>query len=43
VGLTAYFVGAIVAHLRKGDIKGAFSPLAIIITVAAMVLRIASL
>jgi hypothetical protein len=43
VGVAAYFVGAIVTHLRKGDIKGAFSPLVILITtVAAMVLGIAS-
>ncbi|MDT7704861.1 MAG: hypothetical protein QOG20_468 [Pseudonocardiales bacterium] len=43
-GLAAYFVGAIGAHLRKGDIKGTLSPLVILITaLAAMVLRIASL
>jgi hypothetical protein len=44
VGLVLYFVGAIVTHLRKGDFKGAPSPLVILIVAAtALTLRAASL
>jgi hypothetical protein len=40
VGLVLYFIGAIVAHLRKSDFKGVRSPLVIfIIAAAALVLR----
>jgi hypothetical protein len=43
-GVALYFVGAIGAHLRKGDVKGTITPvLILILAVAALVLRAASL
>ncbi|MDT4982744.1 MAG: hypothetical protein QOF95_234, partial [Pseudonocardiales bacterium] len=39
-----YFVGAIVTHLRKGDVKGAPTPVVILIVAAvALTLRVATL
>lgn len=43
IGLIAYFVGAIVAHLRVGDTKGAGNPvLPLALTIAALALRAVS-
>ncbi len=43
IGVVLYFVGAISAHLRGGDAKGAPTPLVVlIIAVAALVLRVVS-
>ncbi|MBC6461500.1 DoxX family protein [Actinomadura sp. HBU206391] len=43
VGVVLYFVGAVGAHLRAGDMKGAPTPLVVLIlSVAALVLRITS-
>jgi uncharacterized membrane protein YphA (DoxX/SURF4 family) len=40
IGAVAYFVGAIIAHLRVGDTKGAVNPgLPLAISIAALVLR----
>ncbi len=36
VGLVAYFVGAVIAHLRKGDIKGLPAPMLFLILAAAV-------
>jgi hypothetical protein len=42
-GLALYFVGAIGAHLRKGDVKGIVTPvLILILAVAALILRATS-
>jgi hypothetical protein len=44
VGLVLYFVGAIIAHLRKGDTKGLTAPMPVLVlSVAALVLRLLSL
>jgi hypothetical protein len=44
VGLVLYFVGAIAAHLRKGDTKGLSAPMPVLVlSVAALVLRLLSL
>jgi hypothetical protein len=41
VGLVVYFVGAVVAHLRVGDVKGMGSAaLILILCVAALALRV---
>jgi hypothetical protein len=43
-GVVLYFVGAIITHLRKGDVKGAPTPVVILIVAAvALTLRAASL
>jgi hypothetical protein len=43
-GIVLYFIGAIGAHLRKGDVKGIVTPvLALLLAAAALTLRIASL
>lgn len=40
-GLTAYFVGAVIGHLRAGDTKGLAMPLVpLVLSVAVLVLRI---
>jgi uncharacterized membrane protein YphA (DoxX/SURF4 family) len=40
-GLTAYFVGAVIGHVRVGDTKGAAMPLApLVLSVAVLALRI---
>jgi hypothetical protein len=40
-GLTAYFVGAVISHLRVGDTKGLTMPLVpLVLSVAVLVLRI---
>jgi hypothetical protein len=40
-GLTAYFVGALVGHLRVGDTQGVRMPLVpLVLSVATLVLRI---
>ena len=42
-GAVAYFVGAIIAHLRVGDTKGAPSPaVPLALSIAALVLRVLS-
>jgi hypothetical protein len=42
-GLVAYFVGAMIAHLRVGDTKGMFGPVVpLLVSIAALVLRILS-
>ena len=42
-GSVAYFVGAIIAHLRVGDTKGAPSPaVPLALSIAALVLRVLS-
>jgi len=42
-GLVAYFIGAIIAHLRVGDTKGMAGPIVpLLVSVAALVLRIMS-
>jgi hypothetical protein len=44
IGVTAYFVGAVGAHLRTADFKGAPTPLVILIFAAAVLaLRAATL
>ncbi|MFI6757725.1 DoxX family protein [Micromonospora sp. NPDC050417] len=44
VGVTLYFVGAVIAHLRAGDTKGASAPaMILLIAVAALVVRVLSL
>jgi uncharacterized membrane protein YphA (DoxX/SURF4 family) len=44
IGLIAYFVGAIIAHLRAGDTKGIVQPMMpLLLSVAALVLRLATL
>jgi hypothetical protein len=43
-GVVLYFVGAIATHLRKGDVKGAPTPLMVLIVAAVVLsLRAASL
>jgi hypothetical protein len=43
VGLTAYFAGAVIAHLRVGDTKGIGSPMfPLILSIAALALRLAT-
>ena len=43
-GIVLYFIGAIAAHLRKGDVKGIVTPvLTLLVGAAALTLRIASL
>ena len=40
IGSVAYFVGAIIAHLRVGDTKGAANPaIPLALSIAALVLR----
>ncbi|WP_419703052.1 DoxX family protein [Promicromonospora sp. NFX87] len=40
-GLTAYFIGALIGHLRVGDTKGLAMPLPpLVLSVAVLVLRI---
>lgn len=42
-GSIAYFVGAIIAHLRVGDTKGVANPtLPLVLSIAALVLRLMS-
>jgi uncharacterized membrane protein YphA (DoxX/SURF4 family) len=44
VGLVLYFVGAVIAHLRKGDTKGLSAPMPVLVlSLAALVLRLLSL
>lgn len=43
IGLTAYFVGAVLGHLRVRDTKGVMMPLVpLVLSVAVLVLRIAT-
>ncbi|WP_402466008.1 DoxX family protein [Isoptericola aurantiacus] len=40
-GLTAYFIGAVIGHLRVGDTKGVASPIIpLVLSVAVLVLRV---
>ena len=44
VGLVAYFAGAVVGHLRVGDVKGVASPLQpLVLGIAVLVLRLLTL
>jgi hypothetical protein len=44
IGVILYFVGAVISHLRAGDMKGAPTPLVILIgTGVALVLRVVSM
>lgn len=36
IGLVAYFVGAVIAHLRKGDAKGLPAPILFLVLAAAV-------
>ncbi|MFC6022467.1 DoxX family protein [Plantactinospora solaniradicis] len=41
IGVILYFVGAVIAHVRAGDLKGLNAPLVILaVAIAALVLRI---
>ena len=43
VGLTAYFIGAVIGHLRVRDTKGVAMPLVpLVLSIAVLVLRIAT-
>ena len=41
IGLVAYFIGALIGHLRVGDTKGAAAPVVpLVLAVAVLVLRL---
>ena len=41
IGLTAYFLGALIGHLRVGDTKGASAPVVpLLLAIAVLVLRL---
>ena len=41
IGLVAYFLGALIGHLRVGDIKGAAAPVVpLLLSIAVLVLRL---
>jgi hypothetical protein len=43
LGLTGYFVGAIIGHIRVGDMKGLANPLLpLVLSIAALALRVAT-
>jgi uncharacterized membrane protein YphA (DoxX/SURF4 family) len=43
IGLVAYFLGALIGHLRVGDTKGAAAPVVpLLLSIAVLVLRLVS-
>jgi uncharacterized membrane protein YphA (DoxX/SURF4 family) len=44
IGLIAYFVGAVITHVRKGDLAGVGRPVPfLLLAIAALVLRLATM